>query len=472
MKKLLPMILLIFPSHLCSGAIMTVPGDSATIQAAIKGASNWDTVLVADGHYFERLNLLDKSLLITSEIMLDGDTMHMHNTILDGDPAVLGSVDTGSVVRADGHFPDPPSALIRGFTIQNGFSEEGGGIYCRLYDLELRQCVLRDNVATKGGVAYLFHSGSSLVFDSCTIEGGNQSIASYYSWLKASMDSTKVCILKNCVIRETQIRPRYPTYLLNSELDACTLSAYQSNYFITNSELDNCYIEAIDDGVLTIENSLLFSTDIHCDAFSGAEISHSMIEGQVTSSGYWLDMDNSTVNGSVDLGLHSSSYHTVIQNCIIATDGSPAVTCGSPDILSVICCDISGCDPDTWLDGSPVQLDTNNVFFLDPQFCDPDLGDYMVYNTSPCLPQHNNCGVLIGALGYGCYSPNGDANGSGAIDLDDVVYLIQYIFADGPPPEPIETGDVDCSGAIDIDDVVYLIKFIFVGGPPPCLSRS
>jgi hypothetical protein len=451
---------------------MTVPGDSATIQAAIKGVSNWDTVLVADGHYFERLNLLGKSLLVTSEIMLDGDTMHMHNTILDGDSSVLGSVDTGSVVRADGYFPDPPSALIRGFTIRNGFSEEGGGIYCRLYNLELRHCVLRDNVATKGGVAYLFHSGTSLVLDSCTIEGGNQSIASYYSWLKASVESTEICELKNCVISETQIRPRYPTYLLNSELDACTLSAYQSNYFITNSELDNCNIEAIDDGFLTIENSLLFSTDSHCDAFSGAGISHSVIEGQVTAEGYNLDMVNSTVIGTIDLGLSASTYRTIIQNCIIATEGSPAVTCGSPDSLSVICCDISGCNSNAWLDGGAVQLDTSNVFFLDPQFCDPDSGDYTVYNTSPCLPQHNNCGVLIGALGYGCYSPNGDVNGSGAIDLDDVIYLIQYIFESGPPPESIDIADVDCSSAIDIDDVVYLIHYIFADGPPPCLSSS
>jgi len=29
-------------------------------------------------------------------------------------------------------------------------------------------------------------------------------------------------------------------------------------------------------------------------------------------------------------------------------------------------------------------------------------------------------------------------------------------------------GDVDCSGGIDIDDVVYLIEYIFLGGDPPC----
>lgn len=61
----------------------------------------------------------------------------------------------------------------------------------------------------------------------------------------------------------------------------------------------------------------------------------------------------------------------------------------------------------------------------------------------------------------------GDANGSGAVDIDDVVFLIGYIFSGGPAPDPLESGDADCSGGVDIDDVVYLIGYIFSGGPPP-----
>jgi hypothetical protein len=66
-----------------------------------------------------------------------------------------------------------------------------------------------------------------------------------------------------------------------------------------------------------------------------------------------------------------------------------------------------------------------------------------------------------------CRYVTGDADGSGAVDIDDVVYLIQYIFAGGPEPQPYESGDVDCSGGVDIDDVVYVITYIFGGGPPP-----
>lgn len=62
----------------------------------------------------------------------------------------------------------------------------------------------------------------------------------------------------------------------------------------------------------------------------------------------------------------------------------------------------------------------------------------------------------------------GDANESGGVDIDDVVYLIAYIFSGGPPPVPdVCCGDANGSGGVDIDDVVYLIAYIFSGGPPP-----
>jgi hypothetical protein len=61
----------------------------------------------------------------------------------------------------------------------------------------------------------------------------------------------------------------------------------------------------------------------------------------------------------------------------------------------------------------------------------------------------------------------GDADASGGVDVDDVVYLISYIFSEGLAPAPLDTGDPDNSCLIDIDDVVYLILYIFAGGPAP-----
>ncbi len=71
-----------------------------------------------------------------------------------------------------------------------------------------------------------------------------------------------------------------------------------------------------------------------------------------------------------------------------------------------------------------------------------------------------------GSSGPDCVA--GDANGSGGVDIDDVVYLINYIFGGGPPPVQDNCcGDANGSGGVDIDDVVYLINYIFGGGPPP-----
>jgi hypothetical protein len=64
----------------------------------------------------------------------------------------------------------------------------------------------------------------------------------------------------------------------------------------------------------------------------------------------------------------------------------------------------------------------------------------------------------------------GDVDNSGYVDIDDVVYIITYIFAGGPPPDPLDKGDVDCSGGVDIDDAVYIIQYVFAGGPSPCAS--
>ena len=57
------------------------------------------------------------------------------------------------------------------------------------------------------------------------------------------------------------------------------------------------------------------------------------------------------------------------------------------------------------------------------------------------------------------------------VDVDDIVYLVDYIFTGGPAPDPLVSGDVnrtDCPlVVVDIDDVTHLVAYIFSGGDPP-----
>lgn len=62
----------------------------------------------------------------------------------------------------------------------------------------------------------------------------------------------------------------------------------------------------------------------------------------------------------------------------------------------------------------------------------------------------------------------GDADANGIVNISDAVYLINYIFAGGPAPIPLDMGDVDCNGHVTISDIVYMVNYIFKGGPAPC----
>ena len=81
--------------------------------------------------------------------------------------------------------------------------------------------------------------------------------------------------------------------------------------------------------------------------------------------------------------------------------------------------------------------------------------------------------VLAIPLG-GCCVERGDINhgdGGVAVDIADLVYLVDFMFSAGPAPPCTDEGDVDGSaGPIDIADLVYLVDFMFNGGavPPPC----
>lgn len=61
----------------------------------------------------------------------------------------------------------------------------------------------------------------------------------------------------------------------------------------------------------------------------------------------------------------------------------------------------------------------------------------------------------------------GDANADGAVELGDAVYVLNYLFRNGPEPSPMESGDANCDGTVKFGDVIYLINYLFRDGPPP-----
>lgn len=62
---------------------------------------------------------------------------------------------------------------------------------------------------------------------------------------------------------------------------------------------------------------------------------------------------------------------------------------------------------------------------------------------------------------------HGDANGDYQVNILDILYLIQFLYMDGPQPEVYTWGDVDGNIVINIYDITYLINYLYHDGPPP-----
>jgi hypothetical protein len=136
--------------------IINVPGDQPTIQDGINTAANGDTVLVADNIYFENINFRGKKIVVASHYLINGDTSHIANTIIDGSQP--SNPDSGTVVYFTSG--EDTNSVLLGFTITGGTGtlqpggmlKDAGGILCIDAGARIFFNIIRNNS--------LLHSGS------------------------------------------------------------------------------------------------------------------------------------------------------------------------------------------------------------------------------------------------------------------------------------------------------------------------
>ena len=116
MKKLTLLSILILAAFTTAAQIIHVPADQLTIQEGIDAASDGDTVLVAENTYVENINFMGKAITVASNFIMDGDTSHISNTIIDGSQPE--NPDIGSVVTFDSG--EDTTSVLCGFTITGG----------------------------------------------------------------------------------------------------------------------------------------------------------------------------------------------------------------------------------------------------------------------------------------------------------------------------------------------------------------
>ncbi len=158
---ILPFVLVIALARGGFGAVIVIPDNFPTIQAGIDAAVNGDTVLVRDGTYplTAAIDFKGKAITVKSE-------HGAGNCILDGQHATR-------VVYF--HSDEGSNSILSGFTIRNGYSGQGAGIYLSASSPTISHCTIRDNQAETGDSSCagggIYGSASSPVISSCTIKG-------------------------------------------------------------------------------------------------------------------------------------------------------------------------------------------------------------------------------------------------------------------------------------------------------------
>jgi len=238
--------------------VIYVPQDYETIQSAINASGGNGTIIVSDGVYTgegnKNLDFNGKELTISSE---NGSAY-----------CVIDCELSGRGVYA--HRDETDTSEFIGFTIRNGSSQQGAGIYCYHSSPSIDRCILEDGSALMGGGIASTHSSSlisncilrgnalittgdsvfggglycyksSLIVTSCEISGntatGDISSNAYGAGIACSQKSTLT--LRNSLISDNQADAIPPAetgeagglYVTNSTLfiENCTITGNASD---------------------------------------------------------------------------------------------------------------------------------------------------------------------------------------------------------------------------------------------------
>lgn len=109
-----------------------------------------------------------------------------------------------------------------------------------------------------------------------------------------------------------------------------------------------------------------------------------------------------------------------------------------------------------------------DVFAGQDNYADPD-GDAvpLCYDNCPAVPNADQVDSDHDGIGDDCEFSCGDANSDETVNVGDAVYIINYVFRAGSPPDPECVGDANGDSVVNVADAVYLIAYIFNNGPPP-----
>jgi len=277
-----------------------VPGDQPTIQAGIDAAVDGDTVLVADGTYIENINFNGKAIVVASHLLIDADTSHIYNTIIDGSQNV--NPDSGSVVYFNSG--EDTASVLLGFTITGG-----SGTLLVFPGTET------DRIA--GGV-YIDNSGAKITHNKIVNNSAVMSIPGTDFRLAAGGGIGARAVDPNSLVIEHNI--------IDSNMVSSVGSAYGGGIVIVENSVGVFHVVISNN---TITNNNVVSTDVEGVAASGGIlcILNKVIIIENTLSNNSISSESICIGAGLTLSGNSAEEDSRVENNIITNNSFQNADC-------------------------------------------------------------------------------------------------------------------------------------------------
>ena len=208
--RILLLMTVIFLISTIQAQIINVPGDYNTIQEGINAAADGDTLLVAENTYYENIKFMGKAITVASEYIMDNDSLHIVNTIIDGSQAANPD-SAAAVMFVDG---EDTTSILNGFTITGGSGvmfmnyavRAGGGIFsynsgCKIINnIITENHVEDDDKAGAAGIGCMQDQGDHWVTVRDNYIGYNTALAGGLTAFGGGLAIMTDCVIENNLI--------------------------------------------------------------------------------------------------------------------------------------------------------------------------------------------------------------------------------------------------------------------------------
>ncbi|MGQ0720531.1 MAG: right-handed parallel beta-helix repeat-containing protein [Candidatus Eiseniibacteriota bacterium] len=395
-----------------------VPAEYPTIQAAVDASVAGDSVLVAPGTYtdseirifgsFPRLACvyLKDGVRILSEQGPDATTIDMLQVVYFQENVIFG--DTLLTRQTS----------VEGFTITGSptgrmaaFIPDAGGSH-----MMFRDCIFRDLDGGSGSASAIGAARSDLEVHGCVFTNCVGGLATVYQ-LEADM-YVSGCLFEDCgrgIYANSNTAP-YPSPfrldILDSEFRRCQPASGAGGAILASSynagiQITNCWFEgnvvplgggAVEfsgTGTNTVSDCVFWNNHSTLPGSGGGALFVGLGGALTGNTFYGNGGSHAQVGGTVifDTGnsqMSNNVFASTTKGTALHTVNGATITGG---------CNVFWDNPDGEAIGY-TQAATDRI--IDPQFCDPDSGDFTVTTKSPCLPADSQGCGQIGARGWGC----------------------------------------------------------------------